>query len=53
MQKITPFRWFDNNAEEAVKFLYLRFQKFKDRKDYPLFRGRAATRGNLHDRVLT
>jgi predicted 3-demethylubiquinone-9 3-methyltransferase (glyoxalase superfamily) len=23
MQKITPFLWFDDNAEEAAKFPYL------------------------------
>ncbi len=23
MQKITPFLWFDNNAEEAMKFMSL------------------------------
>ena len=29
MQKITPFLWFDNNAEEAVKFYKSIFKKAK------------------------
>ena len=29
MQKITPFLWFDNNAEEAVKFYTSIFKKSK------------------------
>ena len=29
MQKITPFLWFDNNAEEAVKFYVSVFKKGK------------------------
>ena len=29
MQKITPFLWFDNNAEEAVKFYLSVFKKGK------------------------
>jgi len=30
MQKITPFLWLSDNAEEAVRFLRLHFQKFQD-----------------------
>ena len=30
MQKITPFLWFDNNAEEAVNFYTRDLQEFKD-----------------------
>jgi predicted 3-demethylubiquinone-9 3-methyltransferase (glyoxalase superfamily) len=29
MQKITPFLWFDNNAEEAVKFYTSIFKNSK------------------------
>jgi len=29
MQKITPFLWFDHQAEEAAKFLHVHFQKFE------------------------
>ena len=29
MQKITPFLWFDGQAEEADELLYLDFQEFK------------------------
>ena len=36
MQKITPFLWFDNNAEEAIKF-YLSIFK-KDSKIIRIFR---------------
>ncbi len=29
MQKITPFLWFDNNAEEAIKFYTSIFKNSK------------------------
>lgn len=32
MQKITPFLWFDNNAEEAVKFYTSIFKNSKIKK---------------------
>ena len=31
MQKITPFLWFDNNAEEAMKF-YISINLFTHRR---------------------
>ena len=31
VQKIAPFLWFEHQAEEAVRFLYLHFQRFKSR----------------------
>jgi len=32
MQKITPFLWFNGQAEEAAKFYTSIFQKFQDRR---------------------
>ena len=52
MPKITPFLWFDNNAEEAIKFYTSVFKTFKNWKDHPLYRGRARARRNLHDRDI-
>jgi len=36
MQKITPFLWFDKQAEEAAKFYTSIFQEFQDRENCPL-----------------
>jgi len=41
MQKITSFLWFDDQAEEAVKFLYCDFQKLKSWNNSPLRRRRS------------
>jgi predicted 3-demethylubiquinone-9 3-methyltransferase (glyoxalase superfamily) len=38
IQKITPFLWFDNQAEEAVNFYTSIFKKFKDSHGYSLRR---------------
>jgi len=39
MQKITPFLWFDTQAEAAAKF-YASVSKLEDPEDGPLRRGR-------------
>jgi predicted 3-demethylubiquinone-9 3-methyltransferase (glyoxalase superfamily) len=36
MQKITPFLWFDNNAEEAMKFYCSVFKDSKIISSYPM-----------------
>ena len=37
MQRITPFLWFDHQAEEAVNFYTAIFEKFKDPGHQPLW----------------
>jgi hypothetical protein len=39
MQKITPFLWFDNQAEESSEFLFLRVQEFEGQRDDSLHGG--------------
>ncbi len=41
MPKITPFLWFDNNAEEAARFYTSVFQEIKNGRSTPLWRCRA------------
>jgi len=48
MQKITPFLWFDNNAEEAMKFYTSIFKNSKIGKVTRYSEG-AGSRRNLHD----
>ena len=36
MQKITPFLWFDSQAEEAAKFLYFDLQELENGSNHPL-----------------
>jgi len=54
MQKITPFLWFDNNAEEAAKYYTSIFKNSKiiDIIHYgeSARRGLRKTRGNGNDR---
>ena len=35
MQKIVPFLWFEDQAEEAMNFYTSIFKEFKDWKRYP------------------
>jgi hypothetical protein len=49
MQKITPFLWYDNNAEEAVKSLYFDLQKLEDHRHHALRRCRTGAEGICHD----
>ena len=51
MQKITPFLWFDNQAEEAMNFYTSIFRNSK-REAQPLRRGRARAGGQRADRLL-
>jgi predicted 3-demethylubiquinone-9 3-methyltransferase (glyoxalase superfamily) len=44
MQKITPFLWFDNNAEEAVQFYT---SIFKNSRQRLMAGNRAANRNEL------
>ena len=55
MQKITPFLWFDNNAEEAAKSYISIFKNSKiiDIAHYgESTRGLRKTRGNGNDRDI-
>ena len=45
MQKISPFLWFDDQAEEAVHFYVSIFKNSKIGKVTPLRRGRARAEG--------
>ena len=49
MQKITPFLWFDNNAEEAMNSI-LHLQEFQSPDRFAIWRGWAWSSGNSHDR---
>ena len=53
IQKITPFLWFDNQAEEAVSFYTSIFKNSRIVSHYPLWRRRGGglrkTEGNGHD----
>ena len=46
MQKITPFLWFDDKAEEAMNFYTSIFKNSKIVKHYSLWRSRTRTEGN-------
>ena len=52
MQKITPFLWFDNQAEEAMNFYYFDLQELEGGSNHPLWRRRTRTEGKRHDRLL-
>lgn len=56
MQKITPFLWFDDKAEEAVNFYTSIFKNSKDRERRSLWGGRGRgvrkTEGNRDDRGI-
>ena len=43
-QRITPFLWFDNQAEEAAQFYTSIFKNSKIVNDHPLQRGGRAGR---------
>ena len=47
MQKITPFLWFDSQAEEAVNFYVSIFKNSKIGSITPLRRGRARAEGSV------
>ena len=53
MQKITPFLWFDSEAEQAAKFLYLHLQEIENSQCHPLSGYRPGNRrpgpGQRHD----
>src|SRR2546422_11571709 len=58
MQKITPFLWFDNNAEEAAKFYTSTFKNSKfgkisryGKEGYELHRRPAGTVMNVEFRI--
>jgi predicted 3-demethylubiquinone-9 3-methyltransferase (glyoxalase superfamily) len=53
MQKITPFLWFDNQAEEAVKFYTSIFKKSKVLKVTRYSEAAAKASGRPKDSVLT
>ena len=50
MQKITPFLWFDNNAEEAMNFYVSIFKNSKVLNVSQVWRCRARTERHRHDR---
>src|SRR5687767_9721572 len=49
MQKITPFLWFDTQAEAAANFLRLDFRQFEDCEDRALWRGGTRTERKRND----
>jgi predicted 3-demethylubiquinone-9 3-methyltransferase (glyoxalase superfamily) len=53
MQKISPFLWFDNNAEEAVNFYASTFKNFKPGKPVRYTEAGAAASGRPKDSVMT
>ena len=52
MQKITPFLWFNNHAEEAMNFYVSVFKKFAESKHYLIRGGRAGSERDGHDRTV-
>lgn|SRR5207237_1715318 len=48
MPKIIPFLWFNNEAEEAMRFYVSIFQECKDHQHEPLWRGGTWPGGNRH-----
>ena len=52
MQKITPFLWFDKEAEEAARFYVSIFKNAKIGHDLALWRRRSGAEGERHDRLL-
>lgn len=53
MQKISPFLWFDDNAEEAVNFYASVFKNFKPGKPVRYTEAGAAASGRPKDSVMT
>ena len=51
--KITPFLWFDTQAEEAAKFYTSIFDNSRIRQDQPLRQSRAETHGREAGSVMT
>ena len=49
MQKITPYLWFDDNAEEADELLRFHFQELEDHFRVALRRRRAGPARQGHD----
>ena len=52
MQKITPFLWFDNNAEEAANFYVSIFKNSKNQDRYSLWRSRPGPKGSVMTMAL-